>query len=124
MALTQTGNYREEIDKLLGQYVDAIKRQTANNLNSEAVTAEGFFRNFLNLLFGINLSKDKIESPTYETIDLHDTERKICFQVTANNTSTKVNNTLKTFVETKKYENYNEFGIPTNFETIFFRPLF
>jgi|SRR5690554_60441 len=60
MALTQTGNYREEIDKLLGQYVDAIKRQTANNLNSEAVTAEGFFRNFLNLLFGINLSKTKL----------------------------------------------------------------
>lgn len=108
MALTQTGNYREEIDKLLGQYVDAIKRQTANNLNSEAVTAEGFFRNFLNLLFGITLSKDKIGSPTYETIDLHDTERKICFQVTANNTSTKVNNTLKTFVKGKKYENYNE----------------
>lgn len=91
MTLTQTGNYREEIDKLLGQYVEAIKRQTANNLNSEAVTAEGFFRNFLNLLFGINLSKDKIGSPTYETIDLHVTERKICFQVTANNTSTKVN---------------------------------
>lgn len=108
MALTQTGNYREEIDKLLGQYVDAIKRQTANNLNSEAVTAEGFFRNFLNLLFGINLSKKGIESPTYETIDLHDTERRICFQVTANNTSTKVNSTLKTFVETNKYEKYNE----------------
>lgn len=25
MTLTQTGNYREEIDKLLGQYVEAIK---------------------------------------------------------------------------------------------------
>lgn len=108
MALTQTVYYRGEIDKLLGQYVDSIKRQTSCNLNSEAVNAEGFFRNFLNLLFGINLSRDKIGSPTYETIDLHDTERKICFQVTANNTSTKVNNTLKTFLKTKKYENYNE----------------
>ncbi|TDL99430.1 MAG: hypothetical protein C4K58_05865 [Flavobacteriaceae bacterium] len=108
MPLTQTGNYREEIDKLLGQYVDGIKRHTANNLNSEAVNAEGFFRNFLNLLFGLNLSKDKIESATNDTIDLHDPEKRVCVQVTANNTSAKVNSTLKTFVEKKKYENYNE----------------
>ncbi len=108
MALTQTGNYREEIDKLLGQYVDSIKRQTSCNLNSEAVNAEGFFRNFLNLLFGLNLSKDHIESATNDTIDLHDTEKRICVQVTANNTKAKVKTTVKSFVDKQKYNNYSQ----------------
>lgn len=108
MALTQTGNYREEIDKLLGQYVDTIKRHTANNRNDGALDAEGFFRYFLNLIFGINLSKDNIGSPTYETIDLHDTEREICFQVTANNTKIKVETTVKSFVSKQKYNKYKQ----------------
>lgn len=108
MALTQTGNLREEIDKLLGQYIDTIKRQTNCNLNSEAVNAEGLFRNFLNLLFDFNLSKDQIGSSTNDTIDLHDTDRKICVQITANNTKAKAKATVKSFVKKEKFKNYNE----------------
>lgn len=108
MALTQTGNYIEDIDIMLCQYVDAIKRRTSCNLNSESVQAEGFFRNFLNLLFDLNLSKDTIESPINDTIDLHDMSKKICVQVTANNTKSKVETTVSGFVNKKKYNNYNQ----------------
>src|SRR5690606_8983480 len=60
------------------------------------------------LLFGLNLSKDQIESATNDTIDLHDTEKRICFQVTANNTKAKVEATVKSFVDKQKYNNYNQ----------------
>jgi|GEM_PF-4821158 len=106
MSLTNTENLRDKIDQLFRLYVDGIKIRTKKNLNSEAVNAEGFFRNFFNLLFDFKLTKDKIEKPYNETIDLHDEENKICVQVTANNTKKKVARTVKSFVEKNKYETY------------------
>ncbi|MBK8443137.1 MAG: hypothetical protein IPL35_06835 [Sphingobacteriales bacterium] len=72
MALTNIENLRDEIDKIFRHYVDGIKMRTKCNLNDGAVNGEGFFRNLFNLLFGFNLSKDKIESAYNETSDLHD----------------------------------------------------
>lgn len=108
MSLLVSGNMRDEIDKALRAYVDGIKVRTKGNLTSEAVTAEGFFRNFLNLLYDFKLNKNEIESANNETIDLHSTESKICVQVSAQNTKQKVDSTVKAFVEKKKYEQYKE----------------
>src|SRR4051794_7319169 len=108
MSLTNTENLRDEIDKLYRLYVDGVKIRTKQNLNDSAVNSEGFFRNFLNLLYGYNLSKDRIESPYNETIDLHDLERKICVQVTARNDKPKADITVQHFIDKEKYKIYKE----------------
>jgi hypothetical protein len=108
MSLTQTENLRDEVDKLFRFYVDGIKIRTKSNLNDSAVNGKNFFRNFFNLIYKYNLSKQRIESPYNETIDLHDTDRKICVQVTARNDKLKVDVTLKHFIEKKKFNLYNE----------------
>jgi hypothetical protein len=71
MSLTNSENLRDEIDKMFRHYVDGVKIRTKCNLNDSAVNGENFFRNFLNLIYGFNLSRDRIESPYNETIDLH-----------------------------------------------------
>ena len=47
MALSVSGNMRDEIDKALRGYVDGIKIRTKCNLTSEAVNAEGFLSDYL-----------------------------------------------------------------------------
>ena len=108
MSLTSTENLRDEIDKYFNLHVDAVKRRTKCNLNDGAINSEGIFRNFLNLLYGFNLSKDKIESPYNETIDLHNIENKICVQVTARNDKPKADITVRHFIEKEKYNHYKE----------------
>ncbi len=108
MGMTNTVKMRDEVDIKLRQYVDGIKVRTKGNMNDEAVDAEGFFRNLLNVLYDFNLSKDKIESAHNETIDLHCIEKKICIQVTAQNNRGKVNYTIQHFTNTKRFELYDQ----------------
>lgn len=108
MALTNSEYLRDEIDKHFRLYIDGIKIRTKCNLNDSAVNGEGYFRNFFNLLFGYNLSKERIESAYNETIDLHDIERKICVQVTARNDKSKADITISHFIKKKRYEQYKE----------------
>ncbi|MBK9220678.1 MAG: SMEK domain-containing protein [Saprospiraceae bacterium] len=108
MSLTNSENLRDEIDILFRQYVDAIKIRTKCNLNDSAINGESFFRNFLNLIYGFNLSKDRIDSPYNETIDLHDIDKKICVQVTARNDKAKVDITVEQFINKEKYKQYRE----------------
>lgn len=108
MALRVTDNMRDEIDKALRGYIEGIKIRTKGNINSEAVTAEGFFRNLLNLLYDYKLTKDKIESANNETIDLHSVELKICVQVSAQNTKQKIETTVASFVKKEKYKIYEQ----------------
>jgi hypothetical protein len=108
MSLTNSENLRDEIDKMFRHYVDGVKIRTKCNLNDSAVNGENFFRNFLNLIYGFNLSRDRIESPYNETIDLHNLEKKICVQITARNDKAKANTTVESFIKKEKYNLYNE----------------
>ena len=108
MSLTNTENLRDETDKLFRLYVDGIKIRTKCNLNDGAVNGENFFRNFLNLVYRLNLTKERIESPYNETIDLHNLERKICVQVTARNDKAKADTTVAHFIKKEKYNLYKE----------------
>ena len=104
MSIRNTEYMRDEVWRKLRDYICEIKVKTKCNLNDGAVDAEGFFRNLLNLLYDFNLSKDKIESAHYETIDLHSIGKKICVQVTAQNNRDKVNETIKHFIERKRFD--------------------
>lgn len=108
MSLIQSEKLRDEIDQRLSIYINRIRRRTKCNLNDGALNAEGFFRNFLNLLLNLNLSKDSIEGRNNDTIDLHDIDSKISFQVTANNTSQKVKRTVQLFIKNQKYNQNKE----------------
>jgi hypothetical protein len=108
MGLTTTVKMRNEVHNQLRFYIEGIKVRTKNNLNDGAVDAEGFFRNLLNLLYGFDLSKEKIEGAYNDTIDLHSLEKKICVQVTAQNNKSKVDGTIKHFIKKNRFELYNE----------------
>lgn len=68
--------------------------------------AERFFMDLLNMVQGWNLVDLNIETPNAPVIDLGDMPRKICMQVTAEDRSTKIKDTINEFVEKKLYEKY------------------
>lgn len=61
--------------------------------------AETFFRDFLNLAFDYELINLNDITGNHAAIDLGDVGRKLCFQITAEKSSTKIKKTLKKFSE-------------------------
>lgn len=99
---------RNEVDGMLRHYIDAIKVRSKSNLNDGAVDAEGFFCNLLNILYGFNLSKDKIGKAHNKTIDLHCLEEKMCIQITAQNNRQKLNRTVRGFIKSEHFKIYSQ----------------
>ncbi|MGX9714862.1 SMEK domain-containing protein [Janthinobacterium lividum] len=69
-------------------------------------SAENFFREFLNLAFDYKLINLNDVTENHAAIDLGDIEQKICFQVTAENGSSKIKDTIRKFAAhglNKKY---------------------
>src|SRR5689334_7696180 len=69
------------------------------NLNDLGVMAEDFFAGLLNLAYDLKLQNLNRISTNIAAIDLGDTDKKICFQVTAENKKTKVQHTLNLFAK-------------------------
>ena len=71
--------------------------------------AEEFYRGLLNLFFGWNLKNLNTEKdPNYEGVDLGDIEMRIAVQVTSENDSDKVHDSIKKFKNKSLREGYNE----------------
>lgn len=71
-------------------------------------TAEDFFKEFLNKIFGYNLININIVDMNSCAIDLADKDKKIAIQVTSDKSSDKIKYTIKKFIEKKLYEEYNQ----------------
>ena len=56
----------------------------------------------LNLAFGYNLYNKNTERPNFPAIDLADDARRVCVQVTFDNSLSKINKTIETFVGTRE----------------------
>lgn len=71
--------------------------------------AENFFRDFLNLAFDYELINVNDISSNYAAIDLGDLNGRLCIQVTADNSSTKIKESLKKFEKYKLSVDYDRF---------------
>jgi len=84
-----------------------LKALNSCNLTSINIHSEYFFRDFLNLLLDLKLVNTSSLKQNAPAIDLEDEEKKICFQVTSDNSLGKTRKTLKTFENHMLYRKYN-----------------
>lgn len=76
--------------------------------------AQDFFKEFLRLVFGYEdlQDLDKLNNVlNYPAIDLGDKKAKICFQITTDSSSTKIQDTLKLFIKKELYKEYDRLVI-------------
>jgi len=106
------GNLKEKIINCLNELErDTIFSNKAGrfDLNKDA---EEFYRGLLNLFFGWNLKNlNTDKDPNYEGADLGDIERRIAVQVTSEDNSDKVHDSIKKFKNRSLREGYNELYI-------------
>ncbi|MFZ2308512.1 MAG: SMEK domain-containing protein [Rhodoferax sp.] len=76
-----------------------LKSSGATGTTDAYKHAEKFFANVLNLAYELDLKSMNLMKHNYPAIDLGDKGRRVCFQVTGENSSTKIEKTIKTFFE-------------------------
>ncbi|MCA8250447.1 SMEK domain-containing protein [Burkholderia multivorans] len=69
--------------------------------------SENFFRDFLNEVYGWKLANMNGIQSNYPAIDLGDKVCRVCVQVTAENSSTKIKNTIEKFEEKGYYKYFD-----------------
>lgn len=74
-------------------------------------SSENFFCGLLNLVFDIKLRNLNRLQMNFPAIDLGDTERRVCYQITATSTSHKIRATLDKFKEKELYKEFDEINI-------------
>ncbi len=72
------------------------------------IISENFYRDFFNLVYDFNLENANYKKENMPAIDLVDDINKICIQITSENTTKKIKETIKKFEENKLYEKYNK----------------
>lgn len=99
--------YLKIITDSLGTLAHQVEYRNSINLFDINIVAEDFFKDFLNLVYGYNLINLNIIEKNASAIDLGDSASKIAIQVTSDNSSTKIDETIKKFVERKLYNQYD-----------------
>ncbi len=99
--------YLKLITDALGTLAHQVEFRNSVNLYDINIVSEDFFKEFLNLVYGYNLKNLNIIEKNASAIDLGDSSRKIAIQVTSDNSSTKINDTIEKFIEKKLFEKYD-----------------
>ncbi|WP_116789532.1 SMEK domain-containing protein [Flavobacterium psychrotrophum] len=106
---------RESIIKSITSHFAVLKTEvelrSKLNLQDINVHAEQFYKILLNKIFSYDLVNVNITEPNAAVIDLADAGRKIAFQVTSNNSKSKILETVNSFNEKKLFEKYNTLKI-------------
>lgn len=89
--------HEEKIVFALSVLQVAVKNCGLIGLVGINTVSEPFFRDFLNVLYGLNLTNLNNGISNYPAIDLGDTSSRICFQVSSDGKKNKLQKTLKTF---------------------------
>lgn len=103
--------YMKEIIYHLGIIQLTIENLNKFNLYDINIYSEDFFCKLLNIIYKFDLKNLNIKDKNIVSIDLGDIQRKICYQVTSTNSSTKIKNTIKKFEKYELYNDYNELFI-------------
>ena len=93
---------------ILQYYIENSNAMGEYDINTHC---EEFFREFLNILFDlelVNLNKIKVNFPA---VDLGDIDAGVCYQVTTTSESDKIKTTLEKFNDHKLYNDYEEINV-------------
>lgn len=88
-----------EINSKLAWIKASVELNSSLNLLDCNIHMEHFLIGLLNRVYGYNLVNLNAEESNFTSIDLGDREKRIAIQVTSDNTSTKIKETLKKFFE-------------------------
>ena len=103
------GVYLTKVNTLLSTLVFSVKNKNALSLTDDSVLSEDFFAKLLNFVHGYNLvNLNEEEKLNYPGIDLGDKSARVCFQVTAQNSAGKIQETITKFEDNKGYERYDD----------------
>lgn len=100
--------YLDKIFYHLSFLITNIELKNSLNLTDINIVSENFYRDFLNLLYSLNLRNINILVPNAAAIDLGDETKKIAFQVTSTGKKSKIENTVNLFIENKLFEKYEK----------------
>ena len=85
------------INEKLAQLKTYIKLNSHINLNDICVISEDLFCKLLNAIFGYKLINANVLENNFKGIDLIDTNSKIVFQITADDSADKIQTTINKF---------------------------
>ncbi|PJN63281.1 SMEK domain-containing protein [Bacillus mycoides] len=101
----------ENISKMLSILKVYISLHNSAGLRDVNTISEHFFAGLLNKIFDLEFENMNLIKVNFPAIDLGDTNKKICYQVTYTNDRKKLNETLQKFVEHKLYNTFKELNI-------------
>jgi len=100
--------YIKNIDEKLSYLKNKIELKGKQNLTDSHVIAEDFYKDLFNLLgkFGTDFTNANEEKANSPFIDLIDKKTKTAIQVTANNSSEKISESIEGFFKNQKHEGF------------------
>lgn len=98
--------YFNKITVTLTVFAQVVNSKNKLSLNDDSKWGEDFFKELLNLVCGYTLTNLNTAETNYAGIDLGDSNKKTCIQVTATNDSQKIKDTLAISDKYKRYEEY------------------
>src|SRR5690606_21525791 len=99
--------YLKNIVDYLATLVRQVELRNSINLYDINILAEDFYVGLLNYVYGFDLKNLNIVEKNASAIDLGDKKNKTAIQVTSDNSSTKIKETIRKFIENKLYEDYD-----------------
>lgn len=104
---TVTGDKLSEIRKHLAYIVAEMQIANGVNLTDSSIKLERFFKQVLNSMYGFNLTDANFQICNAWAIDLKDDANRICYQISATNTTRKIKDTITKFKEKNLHSNYD-----------------
>lgn len=99
--------YLKDIGSSLAKLKAEVEIFNSVNLYDINNFAEDFYAGLLNLIYGYNLKNLNILEKNTPAIDLGDEENRISIQVTSDNSSEKIKETISKFIKKKSYLKYD-----------------
>lgn len=105
---TVTGDKLSDIRKLLAYVIAEMQISNGVNLTDSNIKLERFFKQVLNALYNYQLKDANFGICNFWAIDLKDDERRICYQISATNTTQKIKDTIEKFKSKDMAKDYDE----------------
>ena len=103
--------YLKEIADSLALLSRKVEILNCVNLYDINIIAEDFFAELLNLIYGYKLRNLNVVEKNAPAIDLGDEENRISIQVTSDNSSKKIKETIHEFIKNQSYFKYDRLVI-------------
>lgn len=99
--------YIDNILRALTTLAYDVDLKNGLSLTDDNEFSENFFRDLLNKIYGYNLVNLNEKKFNYAGIDLGDKKKKVCIQVTSDNSSSKIQKAINVSEEYERYKEYD-----------------